>query len=91
MRPINEWFPVMKTDNEAVLDRLTEELRLAHEQKVIPYFHIGKCTFPDVEFGIDLYLALKVEHLIKEDEIKKYLRDKYGSILRAISINAYHY
>ena len=79
----------MKIDKEQALELLQEELRLAHEKRVIPYYHLGKCNFGDV--GIDLYLALNVEHLVKEDEVKQYFRKKYGSILRAISINTYHY
>jgi len=79
----------MKTIDERALELLKEELRMAHEKSIIPYYHLGMCHFGDV--GIDLYIALNVEHLVKEDEVKQYFRKKYGSILRAISINAYYY
>ena len=75
-------------------DDMREELNRAHTQNVIVYFHIGKVPGPtsfisevfyfDNQFNV--YIVLKSQYLSKEDALKKYLRQKYGHIIRLIAV-----
>ena len=82
----------MVNEDSPLIIQLKTELRVAHESGVLPYYHLGRCDFPQSHdtFCLDLYLALKIEHIVKEDDVKHYLRSKYGAILRAISVNTYY-
>lgn len=80
------------------MDNLCEELSVAKNAKLIPYFHLGKVpstavttAYEDVEFSdvIDLYIGLNPNLLDKETDLKKYLRQKYGSIIRVLVVESY--
>lgn len=88
----------MKSINESLIDALCDELSLAKKANLIPYFHVGKVPmnitltpFDDIEFAdvIDLYIGLNPTLLKKEISLKKYLRQKYGSIIRVLVVETY--
>jgi hypothetical protein len=88
----------MKSLNHVLIDSLLDELSLAKQAKLIPYFHLGKVpantvttAYEDVEFSdvIDLYIGLNPALLEREIPLKKYLREKYGSIIRVLVVETY--
>jgi len=88
----------MKSSNDSLIDTLHDELSLAKQANLIPYFHLGKVPisitltpYDEIEFAdvIDLYIGLSPALLEKEIPLKKYLREKYGSIIRVLVVETY--
>lgn len=80
--------------SDTTFDDMRDDLNRAYIRNVIAYFHIGKVPGPtsfisevfysDEQF--DVYIGLKREYLSKEDDLKKYMRQKYGHIIRLIAV-----
>jgi len=88
----------MNSLNKALIDNLHDELSLAKGANLIPYFHLGKVpannvltAYEEVEFAdvIDVYIGLNPSLLEREIPLKKYLREKYGSIIRVLVVETY--
>ena len=76
-------------DNSSELQILSSELKRAYEAGFVKYYHLGACTNTNADFfAIDLYITLIPSAMHHEDELKKYLRQKYGRILRAIAVES---
>lgn len=79
----------ISTESSA-LDLLTNELKIAHEKGLIPYYHLGRFQCPtDNMLYIDVYICLSFSEYDKAEKLRGYLRQKYGSILRAIAVEVY--
>jgi hypothetical protein len=80
--------------NLPTFDDMRDDLNRAYERDVIAYFHIGKVA--DVtsfiseifyaEEQFDVYVAIKTEYMAKEDEFKKYMRQRYGHMIRVLVV-----
>jgi hypothetical protein len=75
-------------------DDMRDDLNRAYEREAIAYFHIGKVPgvtsfiseifYADDQF--DVYIAIKNTYLAKEDDLKQYMRQKYGHIIRLLVV-----
>lgn len=81
----------MQIINEPEVDALISELAQAYKENLIPFYQVGRCLGESSVSYIDVYIGLNSADMRKEDRIKKYIRSKYGSIVRAIAIEQYHY
>jgi hypothetical protein len=81
----------MQIINEPEVEALADELYKAHEEGLIPFYQIGRCLGESTVNYVDLYIGLYEKDLTKEDVLKRYIRKKYGSVVRAISIEQYSY
>lgn len=81
----------MQLINEPEVEALANELYKAHTEDLIPFYQIGRCLGESTVNYVDLYIGLYERDMVKEDLLKKYIRRKYGSIVRAISIEQYAY
>ena len=81
------------------VDTLHEELSAAHRANAIPYFHLNKIstTYPVTPYDnedfcynqVDVYIALAIGYIDKELELKQYLRQKYGNVIRVLVVELY--
>lgn len=79
------------------LDDLRNDLERAYEKNVVAFYHIGKVAtsnsfisdlyYEDACF--DVYVALKSEYMIREDVLKRYMRRKYGELIRILAVERY--
>lgn len=79
------------------LDDLTYELERASRAGKIAYYHIGKVPsatsfisevfYQDELF--DVYIGLQHSVIHREDALKKYIRKKYGMIVRVLVIETH--
>lgn len=75
-------------------DDMRDDLNRAYVRDVIAYFHIGKVPgvtsfiseifYADDQF--DVYIAIKNSYITKEDALKKYMRQKYGHMIRVLVV-----
>lgn len=82
-----------------IIENLEHELQVAHKANFIPYFHVHKIstTYPITPYDkpefyyhqVDLYIALSISCIDKEQELKTYLRQKYGDVIRVLVVETY--
>lgn len=71
------------------LNELVSELKLAYERGLIQYYTLNRCFINYSSEYVDLQICLKIADFHKEDVLKRYLRDKYGTLIRSISIEPF--
>lgn len=81
-----------------LIDQLHQELMKAQSANLIPYFHMTKIAktfqntpYDNIEYSdsVDLYVGINVTLIEKEFVLKRYLRKKYGSIIRVLVVETY--
>lgn len=75
-----------KGESFRLLEMLQKELSEAYQKNVIPYYHIGRVSGDAGLEYIDLYVGIHKHNFPQEDVLKTYIRQKYGGIVRAISV-----
>jgi hypothetical protein len=78
----------MSKFDEERIDALHTELERAQRLKVIPYFHIGRCSQQemfDVNY-VDVYIGIFSKHLAFETIIKTHIQKKYSDIVRVVCV-----
>lgn len=80
--------------DEPTFDEMRDDLNRAYMQGVLVHFHIGKV--PGVtsfiseifysEDQFDVYISMKRTYSAKENVLKKYMRKKYGHIIRILVV-----
>lgn len=71
------------------LNDLTTELEKAYGQGLIVYYNLNRCVIDVHVQYVDLHITLYSHDFHRETSLRKYLRDKYGMLVRAISIEPY--
>lgn len=79
------------------LDDMRDDLDRAYEKSAVAFYHIGKVVksntfisemFYEEDF-FDVYVALKSNFILKEDELKRYMRKRYGHLIRVLAVELY--
>lgn len=87
----------MEVAQDLDIKDLILELSKAHCENLIPFYNVGRCSSlsfassdKEEQFEyFDIYIGLFSKDMEKEDAIKQYIREKYGTIIRAISVEMY--
>ena len=73
----------------APLDDLISELKSAYDLGLIAYYSLNRCHINYSAEYVDLQICLKTKEFHKEDVLKQYLRSKYGTLIRSVSIEPF--
>jgi hypothetical protein len=74
----------MEISNE--LSELTTELEKAYSRGLIVYYSLNRCVIDaNIEY-VDLHITLCSRDFNREEPLRKYLRDRYGTLVRSILI-----
>lgn len=68
------------------LNDLTIELENAHKQGLVIYYSLNRCVIDVHVQYVDLHMTICSHVIHKEDVLRKYLREKYGMLVRSILI-----
>lgn len=78
------------------LDQLRDDLERAYEKNAVAFYHIGKVAgsnsfISEIYYDdcFDVYVALKTEYMVREDVLKRYMRRKYGDLIRILAVERY--
>lgn len=71
------------------LSELVSELKSAHDLGLIAHYNINRCTINSAAQYVDLHVSLHSTIFNKQEELRAYLRTKYGVLIRSILIDPY--
>ena len=70
------------------LSSLVSELKAAYEKGLIAHYNLNRCTINSAEY-VDVHVCLHQTDFHKQEPLRKYLRDKYGLLVRSILIEPF--